>query len=111
LADECEYVTRNGPVVGSQAVIASYQTAGAWVKSHIQHVRYESTVRMSQDGSAIVTFIDHFEHNGLAHTYSCEQLVYVNGQGRVCRIVHNDLPGQREAADAFLKTIGVERDS
>jgi hypothetical protein len=111
LADECEYVTRNGPVVGSQAVIASYETAGAWAKSHIQQVRYESAVRMSQEGHAIVTFIDHLEHNGLAHTYSCEQRVYVDVLDRVCRIVHNDLPGQRESADAFLQTIGVTRDA
>ena len=107
LADECQYLTRKGTVVGQRAVITSYRDAGTWATSAIQRVTYESRIRIDADDIAVVTFIDHFEHGGLTHTYTCEQAVSVDANGRVCQIVHHELPGQREAADSFLRRVGV----
>ena len=107
LADDCEYVGRKGTLVGPEAIITSYRDAGSWAKSAIQNVTYESSVRIDADGGAVVTFIDHFVHAGLSHVYACEQAVAVDSQGRVGRIVHREVPGQREAADAFLRRVGL----
>lgn len=109
LTADCEYVARDGACIGPEAIARSYRTAGTWAKSHIEAVTYESSVREAPDGAAIVTFIDHLVHAGIRHTYSCEQQVHCGADGRICRIVHCELPGQREAADAFLRQIGVVR--
>jgi ketosteroid isomerase-like protein len=105
LADDCEYVTPKGTIRGRQQVIASYKAASVSAKSRIDKVRYESSVRSERAGRTIVTFIDHLEHGGASHTYSCEQAINLDAEVRVCRIVHQELPGEREALDLFLGTI------
>jgi len=111
LADECHYETASATLRGPDVIIASYREAGSWVRSHIQNVEYESNVRTDYEGEATVTFLDHFSHNGLKHTYVCEQVVSLDLNGRVCRIVHRELPGQRESADSFLRGLGITRNS
>ena len=109
LSNECEYAAPKGVLVGREAIIASYRDAGIWVKSNIQSVRYESIVRIADENRAIVTFIDHLEHNGLKHSYKCEQAVDLDIRGYVCRIVHQELPGEREAVDSFLRADRIDR--
>jgi len=81
LADECRYDSPRGMLLGADVVI----------------------------DTAVVTFLDKFEHAGNRHTYSCEQLLHIDTSGRICRIVHIEIPGEREAVDAFLDSIGVRR--
>jgi hypothetical protein len=109
LADECQYEAAGTILSGPRAIIASYREAGSWVKSCIQSIKYESIVRTDEEDQATVTFFDHFEHNERKHTYVCEQVVYVDRRERVCRIVHRELPGQRESADLFLRGFGISR--
>ena len=104
IADDCEYVTRKGTIRGRQEVIRSYQTASALAKATVNSVTYESYVRSEPNGPMTVTFVDHLEHDGLRHSFSCEQVVYLGAEDRVFRIVHQELPGQREALDVFLAT-------
>jgi hypothetical protein len=109
LANDCQYVTAKGTLIGPAAIIESYRNASIWAKSHIECVRYESTLGKSDPDTIIITFISHLEHNGCTHTYSCQQMVKVNEDGLVCRITHQEIPGQREAADTFLQEVGVRR--
>jgi hypothetical protein len=111
LTEVCEYVTPKGTLVGRQAITASYRNASTWAKRNIQRVEYESAVRLGKDANAVITFIDHLEHAGVHHTYECEQTVYLDTRGHVYRIIHHELPGQREAVDLFLRGIGVTRDA
>ncbi len=106
LAADCQYLNRK-ETFGPEAIITSYRNASSWAKSAVQKVTYESRIRIDADDVAVVTFVDHFQHDGLTHTYTCEQAVSVNAAGRVCRIVHRELPGQREAADSFLRSVGA----
>jgi len=109
LSDDCRYDSPRGMLLGADLVLNSYRKATNWTKSNIQHVRYESTVRRDSEDAAIVTFLDKFEHAGHRHTYTCEQLLHIDTSGRICRIVHVEIPGEREAVDAFLDSIGVRR--
>ena len=109
LSDDCKYDSPRGMLIGADAVIDSYGEAARWTKSSIQHVRYESTIRRGADDTAIVTFLDNFEHEGQRHTYRCEQHLHVDTRGRICRIVHIEIPGEREAVERFLDSIGVRR--
>jgi hypothetical protein len=108
LEAKCEYLSPTGALVGPSAILDSYREAAIWAKSNIASVRYTSEVRW-QDGDAVVTFYDHLEHAGAKHTYACEQRLSVNGEGRITRIVHRELPGERESADTFLRGIGLSR--
>jgi hypothetical protein len=109
LADECRYDSPRGMLLGADVVIDSYRKAASWTKSNIQHVRYQSTARRDSADTAVVTFLDKFEHFGNRHTYTCEQRLHIDTSGRICRIVHIEIPGEREAVDAFLDSIGVRR--
>ena len=109
LTADCEYINRDGHCIGPDAIARSYRAADAWVKSHIESIVYESSVREAAHGTAIVTFVDHLVHAGVHHTYSCEQELQFDAGGRICRITHREIPGEREAADVFLRQIGVTR--
>ena len=67
LSIDCEYVARTDAFVGPEAIIASYREAGAWAKASIDSVTYESSVRVVNEDSAIVIFVDHFQDSGLRH--------------------------------------------
>jgi hypothetical protein len=111
LSADCEYVAKSAVIHGSAAIIASYRDASAWAKARIDSVTYESSVRVENEENALVTFIDHLEHTGFGHSYCCEQSIAIDPAGKICRIVHLEIPGQREAVDSFLLQIGVLRDS
>jgi hypothetical protein len=111
LSADCEYIARSGVFHGPVAIIASYRDASTWAKARIDSVIYASSVRVENDNNALVTFIDHLEDSGLRHSYCCEQSLAMDPNGRVCRIVHREIPGQREAVDSFLLQIGVLQNS
>jgi hypothetical protein len=111
LSADCQYFAPKGRIVGLEAIVASYREASNWAKENIHSVRYESDVRVHPKGNAVVTFLDHLEHEGLKHIYACEQAVIVAVEGKIHRIVHHDIPGQREATDAFLKRVGVKQNA
>lgn len=107
LSVDCEYVASSGVLVGPEAIIASYRKASAWAKANIDSVTYASSVRVADGDLAIVTFVDLLEGSGLRHSYSCEQSVAIGADGEIRRIVHLEIPGQRDAVDSFLRQIGV----
>lgn len=107
LAADCEYVTPSGLITGPSAIVASYRQHDQWAKASIESVEYQSVVRLDGD-QAVVTFVDNLRHRGAAHVYRCEQHVHVAG-GLVRRIEHREIPGEREAVDAWLEAVGVSR--
>ena len=111
LSADCEYVAKSAVFHGSAAIIASYRDASTWAKARIDSVTYESSVRVENNENALVTFVDHLEHSGSRHSYCCGQSIVMGPDGKICRIVHIEIPGQREAVDSFLLQIGVLRNS
>jgi len=108
LARECEYVATGGTFIGPERIIAAYRNVAGWMKASFDKVSYRSSVRLGAKG-AVVTFVDDVERSGLPHVYTCEQELSFDAEGRIRRIVNVELPGEREAADAFLHKVGVER--
>jgi len=109
LAPDCEYVIRGRVLRGPEAVLASYREAGEWGAGKLDEVRYESSVRAGPGGGATVTFVDHLEHRGARHTHRCEQRLEFAADGRIRRIEHVDLPGEREALEGFFSRVGIAR--
>ena len=109
LAPDCEYVATMGTFVGPEQIIAAYRKVAAWMSASFDKVSYRNSVRPGAGGDFIVTFVDDVEHSDLRHVYTCEQVLSFDAEGRIRRIVNVELPGQREAADAFLRRVGIER--
>ena len=109
LAPDCEYEFRGRVLRGPEAVLASYREAGEWGAGKLDEVRYESSVRAGPGDGATVTFVDHLEHRGARHTHRCEQQLDFAADGRIRRIEHVDLPGEREALEGFFSRVGIAR--
>lgn len=109
LAPDCHYETAGGLLIGPEAIVASYREASTWGKAHLDAFTYESVIRVVSGGCAVVTFIDHLEHQGRKHSYSCEQSIALRADDKICRITHQELPGQRDVLEDFFRQAGLER--
>ena len=108
LAPDCRYQIGEAVLVGPEAIIASYRESDEWGRSVLEHVVYESQVEESGD-HVTVTYIDRLSYHGETHEYRCRQHLWLDAPGRIVRILHEELPGERERLDEFLGKIGVER--
>jgi hypothetical protein len=110
IAPDCVYEIRASTIAGTPAIVASYADASAWGRRHFDEVRYESAVETPDGATAAVTFTDYLlKAGGRWHRHRCRQAFTVNAAGLVVRIVHHDLPGERETLDAYFRECGVER--
>jgi len=110
LAADCSYETDIASIAGRVAVVASYAAAARWTKDRFDEVRTESAVEAPVDGTARVTLTDYLlRAGGRFHRYACVQEVTVSRALEIVRIVQRELPGQREALDAYLTECGIER--
>lgn len=110
LEDDCVYVGLDETSSGSDAIVASYADASAWAHRTFDEVRYASEVGPGEGAIVPVTFTDYLHKaGGRWHRYRCRQEFTVGASGRVVRIAHRELPGEREALDAYFRECGVER--
>ncbi len=108
LAPGCRYEINGRELVGPDAIIASYRENAGWARRALEHVFYESEVKQEGD-SFTVLYIDRLIHHGETHEHRSYQRLWLNDAGQVVRILHEDLPGEREKLDAFLARHGVKR--
>ena len=67
----------------------------------------QSKVRVVGDNEFDVFFSDFLKHKGVEHHYKCKQRLKINGQGFVEKIVHMELPGEKEALVKFYEQVGL----
>ncbi len=110
LDDNCLYVGLDDTWRGSEAIIASYADASTWAHRTFDEVRYASEVGEAAGATVPVTFIDYLlKAGGRWHRYRCRQEFTVGEGGRIVRITHHDLPGEREGLEGYFRECGVER--
>ena len=110
LQDQCVYAGASETLLGAEAIIASYADASAWAHRAFDELRYESEAGPAEGAVVQVTFTDYLlKAGGRWHRYRCRQAFTVGADGRVARIVHHDLPGERVALDAYFRENGIER--
>lgn len=105
----CRYEIGEETLVGPDAILASYRANGDWAALHFESIAYESAVAFEASGEAVITFVDLLRHAGREHVHRCTQRLAFDATGRIVRIVHCDLPGEREALRAFLEAVGIDR--
>lgn len=54
-----------------------------------------------------VYFSDFLKHKGLEHYYKCKQRIHFSSKGLVEKIVHMELPGEREKLNAYYQQVGL----
>jgi hypothetical protein len=114
LSLECRYDAKDGPLSGRKAIIDSYMEAGEWVRDNINEHRYEHCVRLEPEGlnnAVIITFVDHLIHQGIEHTFTCEQRMLFGKDGTIDHIEQIELPQQRAHLNEWFKKVGLSRPS
>jgi len=121
ISPECIYRIGEKTITGSEAIIASYRESGDWAKANLDRIEYESRVEIDDDGRAVISFVDHLQHEGESLTHTCRQILTVMPQKSpaedpknhlpclITSIEHHDLPGEREAVRAFNDRHGIVR--
>lgn len=110
LDDDCVYVGLDETWAGSEAIIGSYADASAWAHRTFDEVRYASEIGEPTGTTVPVTFTDYLlKAGGRWHRYRCRQEFTVGAGGRIARITHHELPGERDGLDAYFRECGIER--
>ena len=110
LTEDCVYETGHETLRGPAAILASYAAASAWARRAFDEVRYASEVGSASGATAAVTFTDYLlKAGGRWYRHRCRQEFTVGAGGRIVRIVHQELSGEREALDAYFMECGIER--
>jgi hypothetical protein len=110
LDDDCVYVGRADTWQGPESIIASYAEASAWGHRTFDEVRYESEVGPAEGATVPVTFTDYLlKAGGRWHRYRCRQAFTVGASGRIVRITHHELPGEREGLERYFRACEIER--
>ena len=108
LSEDCHYQIGQETLIGPEAIIASYRDSAEWGRRTLDQVVYESQVTQDEKGLSVL-YVDRITHGGVTHEYHCRQHLWLNDAGKVERIVHEELPGEREKLDKFFADRGVRR--
>ncbi len=108
LAPDARYDIDDQTLRGADAILASYDDATRAAHRAFDEVRYRSEIAHTAPGAATIRFFDELRVGDAWHTHACEQDVTVDADGRVARIAHRDLPGERDRLREFLERTGVD---
>jgi len=108
LSDDCCYQTGHEEFVGPQAILASYSGSADWASQNLDQVIYESEIE-GEGANLSVLYIDKITHGGQAHDYRCRQHLSINEAGVIFKIIHEELPGEREKLNEFWTRCGIHR--
>ena len=110
IAADCVYEVRGDLIVGADAILASYAETANWAVQAFDEVRYESEAGAPEGDTVPVLYTDYLmKVPGKWHRHRCRQHLTVGAAGKVVRIVHEDLPGEMEALEAYFQECGIER--
>ena len=107
LAPDCRYEARGGPISGADAIVDSYRCAGRTARSLFDTVDYESGLISAHANVADISFSDRLTKDGKQHLYRCRQRLLFTPGDLVSRIVHEELPGERERLLEFCHASAV----
>jgi len=109
LDDSCTYDSPVGSVQGAAEIIDSYRKNAEWAADAFDELRYESAIELQPDGTVLITYTDNTVHSGMTHKYQCQQVLTFNECGKIAHITHQEIEGQKEALEGFLKRCGIKR--
>ena len=108
LSPNCVYHSGTTIYEGPHEIINVYKKNGDWAAKTFDNIEYESRVEPAQD-STTITFVDKIQHNGKKLNHQCKQNVYFDNSEMICKIEHEELPGESEALEKFFAETGVTK--
>ena len=103
LAEGCVYhAPKDTVLTGPDAIIASYRGNGDRARDRFDTIRYSHEVRQDDEETFTIAYRDELTQAGRSHTFTCCQVAHCRA-GQIDKIIHQELPEQREALDAFLR--------
>ena len=109
LSLDCRYDIGAEELMGPDAIMASYASSADRASRELEQVIYTSEILQQAGESLSVLYTDRIVHAGQTHEYRCRQLLSFNETGEIVRIVHEELPGQKESLNEFLARCGIRR--
>ena len=113
LRPDCIYHFRGTTISPAATIIASYERAHADALATFDSIAYDSDIRPDADdpNAAVIHYTDILTHRGVTHRHHCAQRITIDvandGEPRITRIEHIDLPGEHGALNAFLAKVGL----
>lgn len=107
IAPNCIYDTGQGVLTGADNIVASYAENSAWGRAQFDELLFQSKVEPPTGQRVAVRFVDVIRKGDLEYRHECIQEFTVGEDGKVVRIVHQDLPGETEALHDFFRRCGI----
>ena len=109
LSTDCEYEMRGNVIRGCAAIVDEYRRSTEWAFDVFDRIEFSSNVNLESQDSARVTFFDELHLGSHDHRYKCQQILTMLEDGRINRIRHVDVAGEKVALEAFFAECGVNR--
>jgi hypothetical protein len=110
ISGDCVYRIGESVFRGPTEITESYRTNGDEAAALFESIEYASSVEPTANpGAALITFEDRIRHGERTLIHRCQQLVTLDADGRIHEIEHRDLPGERDALQAFLSAVGLAK--
>jgi hypothetical protein len=108
LSPQCRYSINQTELTGPEEILGSYAQSAKRAEETLERIVYESDVEQKSAQTFDVLYTDRIFHGGLEHAFRSHQLLFVNDSGEIEKIVHQEIPGEREALKEFLERCGVQ---
>lgn len=109
LAQDMVYQLGTKILVGPEAAIESYRAASKQAHHLFDRVHYDHEIIESDGSTFRVKYLDILFIDDERLVHHAEQLVTVDPDLEVVRIINVDVPGEREKVDEFLARHGRSR--
>ena len=104
----CVYHAPQRTVHVAERIIDSYRSASRWARETFDELHFESDV-CRKDDLIEITYTDRSRCGDVRHVYQCRQLLRFDPGGVVIEITHREIPGEREALDAFFARCNITK--
>lgn len=108
LDENCVYEIGDEVLHGKEEIAGLYEKNMQEGKVKFDELLWgESRVEQVNATQFDIYFSDFLKHKGLSHNYKCKQRISLNSNNLVEKIIHMELPGEREALNRFYKQVGL----
>ena len=108
LATDCKYLYEDVELRGPNAILASYEGNYLSAKDFLDEIIFESEVEPLEENSVKVHYLDRLRKGDHWHEHRCQQELHFL-DGKISRIGHIDLAGEKEKLNAFFQRVGIKR--
>ena len=109
LTDDCRYEINSKLIIGKIPIVDSYESSLKEGKQKFDQLIWgKSKIKAINENEFEVHFSDFLTHQGITHNYKCKQLLLINSDLLIEKIIHQEFPGQKESLEKFYINVGLK---